>query len=85
MINFILGEEWSIFKLGFCGRITNICVDTAHFKGNYPDTIKIEGAFVTSEWAQSNNITWFNILKRSKVSVNYYSIKRPFISVKCKI
>ncbi|XP_032513181.2 allantoicase-like [Danaus plexippus] len=64
----VSGEEWSIFKLGFCGRITNICVDTAHFKGNYPDTIKIEGAFVTSEWAQSNNITWFNILKRSKLS-----------------
>jgi allantoicase len=34
---------WAVFQLSHCGYITHIEVDTYHFKGNYPDSIRIEG------------------------------------------
>ncbi|KAK7792209.1 hypothetical protein R5R35_000491 [Gryllus longicercus] len=37
------GNEWAIFKLGCSGTIQEIEVDTSHFKGNFPDSIKVEG------------------------------------------
>ncbi|XP_034944182.1 allantoicase-like isoform X2 [Chelonus insularis] len=38
----IPGEEWAIFKLGYVGLIEKIIIDTFHFKGNFPDNVKIE-------------------------------------------
>ncbi|XP_045765372.1 allantoicase-like [Maniola jurtina] len=65
------GEEWAVFKLGFTGRIQKICVDTEHFKGNYPDSIKVEGAFLDNdEWTYSKPVVWYNILKPSKLSAH---------------
>ncbi|XP_047528746.1 allantoicase-like [Vanessa atalanta] len=66
----VTGEEWAVFKLGFCGRIKNICVDTAHFKGNFPDSIKVEGALLDKEWSHTKSTKWYNILKQSKLSAN---------------
>ena len=31
------GHDWAILELGAAGRIDEVTVDTAHFKGNYPD------------------------------------------------
>ena len=36
------GYEWAAFRLGVKGTVIRLEVDTAHFKGNYPDSIKIE-------------------------------------------
>lgn len=63
------GQEWAIFKLGYPGRIEKICVDTAHFKGNFPDSVKIEGAFLGfADWTPELSYNWGSILKPSKVS-----------------
>lgn len=68
----IVGEEWAIFKLGFPGVIKEICVDTAHFKGNFPDSVKIEGALMNNtECSDSEAIVWHNILKPSKVRTSF--------------
>ncbi|CAG9794965.1 unnamed protein product [Diatraea saccharalis] len=65
------GEEWAIFKLGFPGRIQRICVDTAHFKGNFPDSVKIEGAYLRhADWCPQLKCTWSNILRPSKLSAH---------------
>lgn len=65
------GQEWAIFKLGYPGRIKKICVDTAHFKGNFPDSVKIEGAFLgIGDWIPELNFNWSSIIKPSKVSFN---------------
>ncbi|CAH1784999.1 unnamed protein product [Owenia fusiformis] len=37
------GCEWAVFRLGHPGTIEKIEVDTTHFRGNYPDSCKIEG------------------------------------------
>jgi allantoicase len=36
------GHDWSILELGTFGKIEEIIVDTAHFKGNYPDRCSIQ-------------------------------------------
>jgi len=36
------GQDWCVLALGHRGRIKKIEVDTAHFKGNFPDRCTIE-------------------------------------------
>jgi allantoicase len=36
------GHDWSVLELGAFGRIEEVVVDTAHFKGNYPDRCSIQ-------------------------------------------
>jgi allantoicase len=36
------GQDWAILELGTFGRIAEVVVDTAHFKGNYPDRCSIQ-------------------------------------------
>ena len=41
----ISGHDYIILKLGKPGKISKIDVDTAHFNGNQPAMISIEGIF----------------------------------------
>jgi len=36
------GFEWAIFSLGYRGRVKEILVDTAHHKGNFPESVSIQ-------------------------------------------
>ncbi|XP_058812245.1 allantoicase-like [Topomyia yanbarensis] len=36
------GCEWAVFRLCSKGIVERVVVDTNHFKGNFPDTVKIE-------------------------------------------
>lgn len=38
------GNDWLIIALGVRGIVSKIEIDTAHYKGNYPDGISIQGA-----------------------------------------
>jgi allantoicase len=38
------GHDWAILELGAPGLIDEVTVDTAHFKGNYPDRCFLQGA-----------------------------------------
>lgn len=40
------GNDWCIIELGHLGLIEEVIVDTAHFKGNYPDRCSIQAATV---------------------------------------
>lgn len=46
------GCEWAVFRLGDVGIVSEVEVDTKHFKGNFPDSVKIEGVLLR------NNETW---------------------------
>jgi allantoicase len=39
------GFDWAIVELGAPGRIERLEIDTAHFKGNYPDKCSVHAAF----------------------------------------
>jgi allantoicase len=36
------GHDWAVLELGTFGRVEEVVVDTAHFKGNYPDRCSIQ-------------------------------------------
>jgi allantoicase len=38
------GHDWAVLELGASGRIEEVVVDTAHFKGNYPDRCFLQAA-----------------------------------------
>lgn len=41
------GNDWVVLALGHAGTVEKILIDTAHFKGNYPDRAAIQAALVT--------------------------------------
>ncbi|HEY4646389.1 MAG TPA: allantoicase [Steroidobacteraceae bacterium] len=40
------GFDWVIVKLGHPGTIHEVEIDTAHFRGNFPDRVSLNGALV---------------------------------------
>ena len=38
------GNDWIVVALGAAGNVKKVEVDTAHFKGNYPDRCSIQAA-----------------------------------------
>jgi allantoicase len=40
------GYDWVILQLGHPGRIRKVEIDTAHFKGNFPHQVSIQGALL---------------------------------------
>ena len=40
------GNDWCIVELGQVGEIEEALIDTAHFKGNYPDRCSLQAALV---------------------------------------
>ena len=40
------GFDWVIVKLGRPGTIREVLIDTAHFKGNYPDRVSLNAAMM---------------------------------------
>ena len=65
------GNDWVIVKLGHRGRIERVEVDTAHFKGNYPDRVSLEGAdFVVDERISANRTRWRILQAESKLEMD---------------
>jgi allantoicase len=71
------GHDWVVIKLGAAGSIRRIEVDTAHFKGNFPDACSVEGACVDqdrsgdSEKPEPESIAWCEVLARTKLKADH--------------
>ena len=39
------GDDWIIIKLGAPGMLSQVVIDTKHFKGNFPDTVALDGLY----------------------------------------
>ncbi len=65
------GNDWVILALGHPGRIEKIEVDTAHFKGNYPDRVSLEAArFAAVEEVRYDSDRWQTLLPESKLEMH---------------
>jgi allantoicase len=67
------GNDWAILALGHRGTIRRIEVDTAHFKGNYPDRCSIQAANVTGGTEDSlvtQAMFWRTLLPEQKLEMN---------------
>jgi allantoicase len=67
------GNDWAIFALGHRGRLRRIEIDTAHFKGNYPDRCSIQAADVTGGTDESlvtQSMFWRTLLPEQKLEMD---------------
>jgi len=68
------GYDWCIIRLGLPGIILGVIVDTAHFRGNYPEQCSLEGCTIdgqpTAEQLISEETEWTGILPRSELVGN---------------
>ncbi len=67
------GNDWCILQLGAPGVVERIEVDTAHFKGNFPDRCSIQAALVEGGTDQSiitQSMFWPYLLPEQKLSAD---------------
>jgi allantoicase len=71
------GHDWAIIRLGHCGLIKRVIVDTAFYKGNFPDTCELLGAYLPdlgdnlSEADIAASEGWKPILARTKLQMDH--------------
>lgn len=66
------GYDWCILRLGATGVVRGVVVDTAHFKGNYPEQCSIEGALLdgnpSAAELQRGDVEWIELLPKSDLA-----------------
>jgi allantoicase len=68
------GHDWVILKLGVPGTIQRVEVDTAHFKGNYPDRCSLEASHLALKPGEdfvAKHHMWKNVLPETKLKANF--------------
>jgi allantoicase len=68
------GHDWVVLKLGVPGTIQRIEVNTAHYKGNFPDTCSLEVCNHKTGTPSTTNIdslTWQEVLPKTKLKPNH--------------
>jgi allantoicase len=71
------GHDWAVLALGHAGTIEEVIVDTAHFKGNYPDRCSIQAsadAHGTVEEIAKAAETWPVLLDEVKLSMDHIHV-----------
>ena len=67
------GHDWVIIKLGAHGRLHHIEIDTAHFKGNFPESCLLEACNAEGLAVESltdSSAPWTNVLARTKLQAH---------------
>jgi len=68
------GHDWVVLKLGVPGTIQRVEVDTAHFKGNYPDSCALQAASAKNSAVDALNassLAWEEVLPNTKLKANH--------------
>jgi allantoicase len=68
------GHDWVVLKLGMPGAIQKIVVDTAHFKGNFPDSCSLEACHASAVAADTFLAAphvWRELLPQTKLKANH--------------
>ncbi|MEH0547883.1 allantoicase [Streptomyces sp. B21-105] len=64
-------HDWALVRLGAPGVIRGIVVDTAHFRGNYPQAVSVEGVSVAGspspEELLGDDVKWTTLVPRTPV------------------
>ncbi|MGP4000485.1 allantoicase [Streptomyces sp. 8N706] len=64
-------HDWALVRLGAPGVIRGIVVDTAHFRGNYPQAVSIEGTAVhgpaSPEDLLAGEVKWTGLVPRTAI------------------
>jgi allantoicase len=75
------GHDWAILRLGLEGAIRRVELDTAHFKGNYPDAasidaavVKDQGGGVSADVAARATAHWAPLLARTPLQPHHLHV-----------
>ena len=79
------GHDWAVVQLGAAGLIHEIIVDTAHFKGNYPPEISVEGTWIDGSPDESTlqQAEWITVVPKSPAlgdTANTYAVGRDSVA-----
>ncbi|KAI7530222.1 hypothetical protein KC331_g14778 [Hortaea werneckii] len=58
--------DWTIIKLGTPGVIEKLVVDTAHFRGNFPQKVQIFAAPASQKAPRHEDNVWVEVLPPQK-------------------
>jgi allantoicase len=77
------GHDWCIVRLGVPGVVRGVVVDTAHFKGNYPESCSLEATSAAAESTLEalEGARWDEILPRTKLegdTCNGFAVERAW-------
>lgn len=78
------GYDWVIIALGCPGEVSEIEIDTAHFKGNFPDSCDIQAAYVqggTADQIGTQSLFWRTLMPNQKLkpdSIQRFSAEPEF-------
>jgi allantoicase len=67
------GNDWVIVALGVAGEVKHIVVDTLHYKGNYPDRVSIQAAYVkggTDSQIETQSLFWRDLLPEQTLQMD---------------
>jgi allantoicase len=67
------GNDWVILALGLPGTVERVEIDTAHFKGNYPDSALLQAAMIgTLDLGdiEKESRTWPELLPQQKLGMD---------------
>ena len=62
--------DWIIVKLGALGNIQKVVVDTAHFKGNFPESFSLQAVNLPEGQSPSENSNWVDVIDRQKLTAD---------------
>jgi allantoicase len=64
------GHDWIVVRLGAAGLISDIEVDTAHFKGNYPDRCSLQAALIEGDVDLDAAENWPELMGEKSLSAD---------------
>ena len=65
------GNDWVVMALGHPGSVESVEIDTAHFKGNYPDRVALDGVLLADgESPAHDDPRWQPFLAESKLAMD---------------
>ncbi|MBK9422414.1 MAG: allantoicase [Flavobacteriales bacterium] len=62
-------HDWVIVRLAHKGILKKAMIDTAHFKGNYPESFTLEGCMSDSD--DLSNAKWSTLIERAKLQAHH--------------
>jgi allantoicase len=69
-------HDWCVVRLGLPGRIRGVVVDTAFFRGNYPDSCMLEAAELDAplDLAALEGARWITLVPRSALQGDHQNV-----------
>ena len=64
------GNDWIVVQLGTSGFVDEIEIDTAHFKGNFPDKCSIQAALVEKGFDVNSAENWKELMPKQSLSAD---------------